>query len=67
MYGTVLDVINGGSIYLLIVNIGGRIVEQPVEPRYMFDMVSAEGLSAPTDLIGREIEMAEDGMSVAFP
>ena len=67
MCGTILDVIDGGSLWLLVVNMGNRIVEQPVELRYMFDMVSGEGLSAPTDLVGREIEIAEDGMSVAFP
>lgn len=67
MCGTILDVINGGSLWLLIVNTGSRIAEQVIEPRYMFDIVAGEGLESPSDLVGREIEMAEDGMAVGFP
>jgi len=60
MTGTILDVINGGSIWLLLVNVGGRIVEQPIEPRYLADMVAAENLSDPNDLVGREAQV--DGL-----
>ncbi|MEI6503255.1 MAG: hypothetical protein WCP21_19765 [Armatimonadota bacterium] len=67
MNGTILDVVDGGSIWLLVVNMGNRIVEQPVELRYMFDIVEGEGLSHPDQLLGREIAIAADGMSVAFP
>ena len=66
MTGTILDVINGGSIWLLLVNVGGRIVEQPIEPRYLADMVAAENLSDPNDLVGREVELGDDGMSLGF-
>lgn len=67
MSGTILDVVNGGSIFLLIVNAGDRIVEQVIEPRYMADIVEAEGLESPYDLEGREIEMTEDRMSIRLP
>jgi hypothetical protein len=67
MHGTVLEVINGGSIWLLVVNAGDRIVDQPVEPRYMRDIVEAEALHSPYDLVGREIQLAEDKMSIGLP
>jgi len=67
MNGTILDVVDGGSIWLLVVNMGNRIVEQVVEPRYIVDIVEGEQLSHPDQLLGREIAIAADGMSVAFP
>ena len=66
MSGTILDVINAGSFYLLIVDTGSRIVEQGVEQRQMLDIVEGEGLSLPGELVGREIDIAEDGMAVKF-
>ena len=66
MTGTVLGVANCVSFWLLVVNAGQQIVEQPIEPRYMADIVAAEGLSDPSDLTGREVELSEDGMTVAF-
>jgi len=66
MSGQILDVVNGGSLWLLIVNAGGRIVEQVVEPRYMWDIVEGEGLDAPADLVGRDVELADDGMTLEF-
>ena len=67
MHGTILDAINGGSIWLIIVNTADRIVQQAVEPRYMRDIVDAEELESPYDLVGREIQLAEDGMSIGLP
>ncbi len=65
-HGEVLDVIDGGSIFLLVVNLGRRIVEQVIEPRYMQDIIEGEGLEEPGDLVGRHVEPAEDGMSLSF-
>ena len=62
----ILEVINGGSVWLLLASNGRRIVEQVIEPRYMSDIVDGEGLSHPSDLVGREIEISEDGMDIAF-
>ena len=67
MDGTILDVIDGGSLWLLQVNAGDRIVEQVIEPRYMADILAGEGLESPLELVGREIEISEDGMAVGFP
>jgi len=64
--GTALDVIDGGSIWLLSVDAGDRVVDQPIEPRYLADIIMGEGLRAPEDLVGREVELAEDGMSMTF-
>ena len=33
----------------------------------IIDMVCGEGLASPAGLVGREVELAEDGMSVSFP
>ena len=66
MTGTILDVINGGSIYLLVVDTGERIVDQSVEHRCMWDIVEGEGVAQPGELVGREVELAEDGLSVEF-
>lgn len=52
-HGEVLDVIDGGSILLLVVNLGRRIIE-------------GEGLEELGDLVGRHVELAEDGMSLSF-
>lgn len=66
MTGTIIDIINGGSIWLLIVNTGTGIVNQPVEPRYLRDIVEAERLSSPYDLEGRDIELSDDGLTIAL-
>ena len=66
MTGTILDVVNCVSFWLLVVNTGQQILEQAVEPRFLADIISAEGLSQPSDLVGREVELSEDGMTVAF-
>lgn len=65
--GKVIDVIEGGSLFLLLVKTEDNITQQVVEFRYMADIVVGEGLAHPSELVGREIEMAEDGMSVGFP
>ena len=67
MAGTIIEVVNGGSLWLLIVDAGDRIAEQVVEPRYMADIVIGEGLETPHDLVGREIELSEDGLTVGLP
>ena len=66
MNGTILDVVNAGSFWLVIVHVGRRILEQVIEPRYMWDIVEGEGLESPSDLVGRRVEIAEDRMSIAF-
>jgi len=67
MSGTIIDVVNAGSFWLLIVDTGERIVEQAVEPRYMADILEAEGLATPPDLVGRDIELGDDGMAIGLP
>jgi hypothetical protein len=67
MLGTILQVVNGGSVWLLVVSTEGRIVEQPVEARYWGDIVQAEGLTSPYDLEGRDIELSDDGLSIGLP
>lgn len=67
MNGKIIDVIDGGSIWLLIVNTGDHIVEQVVECRYGWDIVAAEGLKSPYDLKGRDIELSDDGMAIGLP
>jgi hypothetical protein len=66
MTGTILEVINGGSIWLLVVSTGQRVVDQVVEPRYMCDIVAGEGLSHPFELRGREVELADDGLALVL-
>ncbi len=66
MNGTILEVINGGSIWLLLVDAGGRLVDQPIEPRYMWEIVEGEGLASPAELVGREVEVTDDGMTLEF-
>lgn len=66
MIGTILEVIDGGSIWLLLVDTGSGIVHQPVELRHMWDIVSGEGLSSPADLVGRDVELAEDRLTLGF-
>jgi len=62
----ILAVVNGGSIFLLLVDMGTRIAEQAVEPRYMREIVEGEGLEVPSDLVGKQVELSEDGMSLSF-
>jgi len=67
MTGTILDVVNGLSVWLLVVDTEDGIVNQPIEPRFLRDLVAAEELGTPYDLVGREVELAGDGMTIRFP
>jgi hypothetical protein len=67
MTGTIIDILNAGSFWLLTVNTGDRIVEQVVEGRFMASIVEAEGLQTPYDLEGRDIELNDDGLSIGLP
>ena len=66
MIGTVLQVVNAGTFFLLVVNLRTRIAEQPVERRYMQDILAGEGLTEPSDLVGRQVEISVDGMTIVF-
>jgi len=66
MSGTVLQVVDAKSFWLLVINTGDSIAEQPVESRYMADIVAGEGLADPYELVGWEVELSEDGMTLAF-
>jgi hypothetical protein len=66
LYGTVVDVIDAGTFWLLQASFGRAVAETPVEPRYMADIVAGEGVSSPRDLIGRRIWASKDGLSIAF-
>ncbi|MEI6502252.1 MAG: hypothetical protein WCP21_14645 [Armatimonadota bacterium] len=67
MNAKIIDIVNAGSFWLLTVNAGDRIVEQVVEGRFMASIIEAEGLQTPSDLVGRDIELAEDGLSIGLP
>ncbi len=66
MTGTVLQVVNAGTFFLLVVNLRTRIAEQPIERRYLRDILAGEGLAEPSDLVGRQVELSDDGLSIAF-
>jgi hypothetical protein len=66
MSGIIIQVINGGTIYPVLVNLGHRIVEQAVDHRMMDSIVAGEGVERPADLVGREVELSADGMTIAF-
>ena len=67
MHGTIINVVNAGPFWLLAVDTGDGIVDQPIEPRQMRDIVEAEGLASAGELIRRDIELADDGMSLGLP
>jgi len=66
MTGTILDVVNCTSLWLLIVDVGHRIAEQAIEPGYLRDILETEGLASPYDLEGREVELADDGLTIGL-
>lgn len=66
LYGTVVDVIDAGSFWLLQAKFGRAVAETPVEHRYMADIVEGVGVSSPRDLIGRRIWASQDGLNIAF-
>lgn len=66
MTGTVVDVSDLGSFWLLIVAVEGRIVEVSTEPRYMRDLIEGEGLESAYELEGREVDVSDDGMSIGL-
>jgi hypothetical protein len=66
MDSTILDIINGGSIWLLLVDVDGSIAEQPVESRYLRDILEGEGLSDPQELVGRDVTLSEDGTAISL-
>jgi len=67
MLGKILDVVNAGSFGLIIVDTGQQIVEQAIEWRCLADIVAGLDLSDASDLVGRAIELGDDGMAVGFP
>ena len=66
MSGSILQVVNAGSFWLLVINMGSTIAEQPIECRYLRDILAGEGMADPHDLVGREVELSQDGMSISF-
>ena len=66
MSGSILQVVNAGSFWLLVINMGSTIAEQAIEPRCMRDLLEGEGLADPYDLVGREVELTDDGMTISF-
>ena len=65
--GKILQVNDARSFWLLTVDTPERIFDQVIEPRFMEDIVAAEGLESPYDFKGRDIEISDDGLSVEFP
>ena len=66
MLGKILDVLNAGSLFLLVVDTGSEILERGIERRQMLDIVEGEGLSLPGELVGLEVGLSEDGLTVEF-
>jgi hypothetical protein len=60
MNGTIVEVINGGTVYLLLVDTGRQIVEHSVDHRCMSHIVEGEGLESAQDLRGRAVEVGEE-------
>lgn len=63
----IISVVNAGSFWLLAVDTGGQIVDLPIEPRQMRDIVEGEGLGSPHDLEGRDVELSDDGLAIGLP
>jgi hypothetical protein len=66
MVGTILQVVDAKSFWLLVINMGNRIAEQAIEPRFMQDVLGGEGVAEPSDLVGRQVEISVDGMTIVF-
>jgi hypothetical protein len=66
MYGTVVDVIDASTFWLLQVRFGRVVAETPVEHRPMASIVQGEAVSSPTELIGRRVWISKDGNRIAF-
>ena len=66
MIGQVLHAWVAGSVAGIIMDIGGRIVEVPMERRYMGEFLAGEGVEDLADLKGRRVEVSEDLQSVAL-
>lgn len=62
----IIEVINGGSIYLLLLDTPHGIVEVPVDHRMMTHIVESEELDDPQDLRGRMVDL-NDGSIVMAP
>lgn len=65
MNGTIIDVINAGTICLVLMNAGQSIVEVPVDHRMMLNIVASRGLSDPSDLRGDVVEAGDGWISFA--
>lgn len=62
MNGTILEVINGGSIYLLLVDSGEQVIEHVVDHRSMMHIIEGEGLDDPHDLRGLAVDVTDGGI-----
>lgn len=60
MNGKIIEIVNGGSIYLLLIDNGRQNVEHAVDHRCMAHIVAGEGLDDPQDLLGRTVEVGEE-------
>lgn len=65
--GTIVDVSGGGTIWLLLVSTERRIITQPVDHRCMTHIAAGLGVSHPTELVGRDVRLSDDGSHIAFP
>lgn len=65
--GTIIDMINEGTIWLLVMASKRRIISQPVDHRCAAHIVAGVGVSQPSDLIGRKVQLSDDGSHIAFP
>lgn len=66
MIGTVLQVFDAGSFLLVTVDGGpdGGIVDVPVDPRCMADLIAGSALLNPRDLEGRRVEVGDGGATL---
>ena len=62
MNGKIIEVTNCGSICLLLIDNGRQIVEHAVDHRCMAHIVAGEGIESAQELLGRAVEVGDDGL-----
>lgn len=61
----IIEVINGGSMWLLLLSAPNGILEVPVDHRMMAHIIEGEGLDNPHDLRRLTVDVTNDG--IIFP
>jgi hypothetical protein len=67
MFGQLKQVLASGNLYVLTIDSTDGRIQLSVEAEFLHEIVGVEGLASPHDLVGRQVEVADDGSTITIP